>query len=166
MTLRLRSPTVDVLKISRHSAQLGLGGWGHTRIPGRFIAHTQILGRFSCTRKNSSKKFFAKIFHTRILGRFSCTHEIPAVFRALEKIQVKKFFAKIFYTRILGRFSCTHEIPAVFQKSMILRENFENSTISCVECLGVLARETSIFASTIPVGPRYLVDPASGDMLR
>ena len=132
MTLRLRSPTVDVLKISRHSAQLGLGGWGHTRIPGRFIAHTQILGRFSCTRKNSSKKFFAKIFHTRILGRFSCTHEIPAV----------------------------------FQKSMILRENFENSTISCVECLGVLARETSIFASTISVGPRYLVDPASGDMLR
>ena len=132
MTLRLRSPTVDVLKISRHSAQLGLGGWGHTRIPGRFIAHTQILGRFSCTRKNSSKKFFAKIF----------------------------------YTRILGRFSCTHEIPAVFQKSMILRENFENSTISCVECLGVLARETSIFASTISVGPRYLVDPASGDMLR
>ena len=131
MTLRLRSPTVDVLKISRHSAQLGLGGWGHTRIPGRFIAHTQILGRFSCTRKNSSK-----------------------------------IFAKIFYTRILGRFSCTHEIPAVFQKSMILRENFENSTISCVECLGVLARETSIFASTIPVGPRYLVDPASGDMLR
>ena len=132
MTLRLRSPTVDVLKISRHSAQLGLGGWGHTRI----------------------------------LGRFSHTHEIPAVFRALEKIRVKKFFAKIFYTRILGRFSCTHEIPAVFQKSMILRENFENSTISCVECLGVLARETSIFASTISVGPRYLVDPASGDMLR
>jgi len=116
--------------------------------------------------KNSSKKFFAKNFHTRILGRFSCTHEIPAVFRALEKIRVKKFFAKIFYTRILGRFSCTHEIPAVFQKSMILRENFENSTISCVECLGVLARETSIFASTISVGPRYLVDPASGDMLR
>ena len=96
----------------------------------------------------------------------SRTHKSSAVFRALEKIQVKKFFAKIFYTRILGRFSCTHEIPAVFQKSMILRENFENSTISCVECLGVLARETSIFASTISVGPRYLVDPASGDMLR
>ena len=121
---------------------------------------------FRALEKIRVKNFFAKIFHTRILGRFSCTHEIPAVFRALEKIQVKKFFAKIFYTRILGRFSCTHEIPAVFQKSMILRENFENSTISCVECLGVLARETSIFASTISVGPRYLVDPASGDMLR
>ena len=93
----------------------------------------------------------------------SCTRERPGVFRGLElraHAKGRAFFG------VLGRFSCTHEIPAVFQKSLILRENFENSTISCVECLGVLARETSIFASTISVGPRYLVDPASGDMLR